>query len=150
LVGFLSYSQDIISQGLTPHAATLGVQIHPLNFYTNFGEIVFDVWDTAGQEKFGGLRDLYYAQAQCAIIMFDLTSLVTYKNLSSWYDTIRRVQGDIPIVLVGNKADVKERKVAPAQITFHRRKGIPYVEMSAKANYNFQVPFEILAQKLLK
>ncbi len=41
------------------NAATLGVEVHPLRFYTNLGEIVFNVWDTAGQEKFGGLRDGY-------------------------------------------------------------------------------------------
>ena len=40
--------------------ATLGVDVHPLPFYTNHGPIVFDCWDTAGQEKFGGLRDGYY------------------------------------------------------------------------------------------
>ena len=39
---------------------TLGVEVRPLRFSTNFGPIVFNVWDTAGQEKFGGLRDGYY------------------------------------------------------------------------------------------
>lgn len=31
-------------------------------FHTNRGPIKFNVWDTAGQEKFGGLRDGYYIQ----------------------------------------------------------------------------------------
>eukprot|EP00966_Prymnesium_polylepis_P310624 7176841-Prymnesium_polylepis.1 len=30
------------------------------------GQLVFNVWDTAGQEKFGGLRDGYYIQGQYA------------------------------------------------------------------------------------
>ena len=42
--------------------ATLGVEVHPLVFHTNRGPIRFNVWDTAGQEKFGGLRDGYYIQ----------------------------------------------------------------------------------------
>ena len=42
--------------------ATLGVEVHPLVFHTNRGAIRFNVWDTAGQEKFGGLRDGYYIQ----------------------------------------------------------------------------------------
>ena len=41
------------------YAATLGVEVHPLKFFTNLGPIQFNVWDTAGQEKFGGLRDGY-------------------------------------------------------------------------------------------
>lgn len=40
-------------------AATLGVEVRPLPFHTNRGPIKFNVWDTAGQEKFGGLRDGY-------------------------------------------------------------------------------------------
>ena len=78
------------------YVATLGVEVHPLVFHTTRGAIMFNVWDTAGQEKFGGilllvfllktsysnllylasisgLRDGYYIQGQCAIIMFDVT-----------------------------------------------------------------------------
>ena len=40
--------------------ATIGVEVHPMTFSTNYGVIQFNVWDTAGQEKFGGLRDGYY------------------------------------------------------------------------------------------
>jgi GTP-binding nuclear protein Ran len=45
------------------------------------------VWDTAGQEKFGGLRDGYYINGQCGIIMFDVTSRITYKNVPNWHRT---------------------------------------------------------------
>ena len=38
------------------------MEVHPLLFHTNRGPIRFNVWDTAGQEKFGGLRDGYYIQ----------------------------------------------------------------------------------------
>ena len=31
------------------YVATLGVEVHPLEFYTNRGQLVFNVWDTAGQ-----------------------------------------------------------------------------------------------------
>ena len=51
----------------------------------NLGNIIFDVWDTAGQEKFGGLRDGYYINGQCGIIMFDVTSRITYKNVPNWH-----------------------------------------------------------------
>lgn len=41
------------------YLATMGVEVHPLHFFTNFGKILMNVWDTAGQEKLGGLRDGY-------------------------------------------------------------------------------------------
>jgi GTP-binding nuclear protein Ran len=34
--------------------ATIGVEVRSLDFQTNLGKIIFNVWDTAGQEKFGG------------------------------------------------------------------------------------------------
>lgn len=46
------------------YVATLGVEVHPLVFHTNRGPIKFNVWDTAGQEKFGGLRDGYYIKGK--------------------------------------------------------------------------------------
>lgn len=94
---------------LRPCTATLGVEVHPLTFTTNFGTICFNVWDTAGQEKFGGLRDGYYIQGQCGIIMFDVTSRITYKNVPNWHRDLERVCENIPIVLCGNKVDVKVR-----------------------------------------
>uniref|UniRef100_A0A914RVV8 GTP-binding nuclear protein n=1 Tax=Parascaris equorum TaxID=6256 RepID=A0A914RVV8_PAREQ len=88
------------------------------------GQIRFNVWDTAGQEKFGGLRDGYYIQGQCAIIMFDVTARVTYKNVPNWHRDLVRVCENIPIVLCGNKVDVKDRKVKAKTITFHRKKNL--------------------------
>ncbi|KAL6212122.1 hypothetical protein ACLB2K_017343 [Fragaria x ananassa] len=115
---------------------------------TNFGKIRFYCWDTAGQEKFGGLRDGYYILGQCAIIMFDLTARLTYKNVPTWHRDLCRVCENIPIVLCGNKVDVKNRQVKAKQVTFHRKKNLQYYEISAKSNYNFEKPFLYLARKL--
>lgn len=132
------------------YVATVGAEVHPMKFTTNRGEIKFNVWDTAGQEKFAGLRDGYFIQAHCAIIMFDLTSRISYKNVPVWYRDLVRVCENIPIVLVGNKADIKNRKVKARTITFHRRKNLAYYDISAKSNYNFEKPFLWIARKLAK
>lgn len=55
---------------------------------------------------------------------------------------------NIPIVLCGNKVDVKNRQVKAKQVTFHRKKNLQYYEISAKSNYNFEKPFLYLAKKL--
>jgi GTP-binding nuclear protein Ran len=130
------------------YVATLGVEVHPLRFHTNYGPIIFNVWDTAGQEKFGGLRDGYYIQGQAAIIMFDVTSRLTYKNVPNWHRDLVRVCENIPIVLCGNKVDIKDRKVKAKQITFHRKKNLQYYDISARSNYNFEKPFLWIARKL--
>mmetsp|Transcript_16417 Transcript_16417/g.39069 ORF Transcript_16417/g.39069 Transcript_16417/m.39069 type:complete len:219 (+) Transcript_16417:87-743(+) len=131
---------------------TVGVEIHPLLFHTTRGPITFMVWDTAGQERFGGLRDGYYINADCAIMMFDVTSKETYKSVPSWHrDIVRVCEGDnrIPICLLGNKVDaVKARQVKAKQINYHRKKNLQFYEVSAKSNYNFEKPFIWLARQL--
>ncbi|XP_052028733.1 GTP-binding nuclear protein Ran-like [Apodemus sylvaticus] len=131
------------------YVATLGAEVHPLTFHTSRGPIKFDVWDTAGQEKFGGLRDGYYIQAQGAIIMFDLTSRVSYQNVPNWYKDLVRVCEHIPTVLCGNKVDVKDREVKAKSIVFHRKKNLQYYDISAKRNHNIEKPFLWLARKLI-
>lgn len=130
------------------YVATLGVEVHPLHFRTNCGLIVFNCWDTAGQEKYGGLRDGYYILGNAGIIMFDVTNRQSYKNVPNWHKDLVRVCGNIPLVLCGNKVDVRDRQVKAKQITFHRKKNLQYYDLSAKSNYNFEKPFLWLARKL--
>merc|ERR1712059_238985 len=94
------------------YVATLGVEVHPLVFHTNRGAIRFDV-----------------------------TSRVTYKNVPNWHRDLVRVCENIPIVLTGNKVDIKDRKVKAKSIVFHRKKNLQYYDISAKSNYNFEKPF---------
>ncbi|XP_041365066.1 GTP-binding nuclear protein Ran-like [Gigantopelta aegis] len=129
--------------------ATIGAEVHSLTFFTNRGPIKFQVWDTAGQEKFGRLRDGYYINSHCAIIMFDVTSKTTYQHVPVWWRDLVRVCGSIPIMLCGNKVDEKDRKVKPKHVVFHRKKNLMYLDLSAKSNYNIEKPFLTLAQKLV-
>jgi len=130
------------------YVATMGVEVHPIPFHTTLGQVIFNCWDTAGQEKLGGLRDGYYIGGQAAIIMFDVTARVTYKSVPHWHKDLVRVCENIPIVLCGNKVDCKDRKVKPKDIFFHRKKNLQYYDVSAKSNYNFEKPFLYIARKL--
>lgn len=101
------------------------------------------------QEKLGGLREGYYIGAHCAIIMFDVCSRITYKNVAKWYKDLTRICDNIPIVLVGNKVDCKDRKVKARQITFHRKRNLQYYDVSAKSNYQYELPFLWLLRRLV-
>jgi GTP-binding nuclear protein Ran len=80
--------------------------------------------------------------------MFDVCSRITYTNVPKWYKDLTRVCESIPIVLVGNKVDVKDRKVKGKQITFHRKKNLQYYDISAKSNYQYDKPFVWLLRRL--
>ena len=79
--------------------------------------------------------------AHTEIVSFELLKVIV-----GW--SIFRVCENIPIVLCGNKVDVKNRQVKAKQVTFHRKKNLQYYEISAKSNYNFEKPFLYLARKL--
>lgn len=131
-----------------PYIPTKGAEVSHIDFTTNRGKLRFTIWDTAGQEKFGNLRECYYIDANCAIIMFDLTSRQTYKNVPKWHKDLTKICENIPIVLVGNKADVKDRKLKARQINFHRKRNLQYYDVSAKSNYQYEKPFIWLLRQL--
>ena len=74
-------------------------------------------------------------------MMFDVSSRITYKNIPKWYKDLTRICESIPIVLVGNKVDMKDRKVKARQINFHRKRNLQYYDVSAKSNYQYEKPF---------
>jgi GTP-binding nuclear protein Ran len=47
-------------------------------------------WDTAGCEGYEGLGDAYYIHGQCAMIMFDVTSRLTYKHVPDFHTNLER------------------------------------------------------------
>ena len=131
------------------YIATQGVEVSAITFYTSHGPIRLNLWDTAGQEKLGGLREGYYIGANAAILMFDVTSRITYKSVPKWYKDLTRVVEALPIVMVGNKVDVKDRKIKARQITFHRKRGLQYYDVSAKSNYQYEKPFLWILRTLI-
>jgi GTP-binding nuclear protein Ran len=128
---------------------TIGVEVSQLCFETTQGTLIYNIWDTAGQERFGGLREGYYLEADCAIIMFDVSSPATYRNVVTWHRDVTRVCPNIPIVLVGNKIDISDRKVPAKRVVFHKKNNMRYFEISAKSNYHFEMPFLALARQVL-
>lgn len=129
---------------------TQGVDVTPLTFSTNYGTIIFKVWDCAGQEKFGGLRDGYYTGADAAICMFDVTSNLTFKNMQQWIRDIRRTNMAVPIVTCGNKCDLQDSRKVQSNIirTDLVNNGFKYFDISARSNYNFDKPWVELAKQI--
>ncbi|KAJ1939193.1 GTP-binding nuclear protein gsp1/Ran [Linderina pennispora] len=80
--------------------------------------------------------------------MFDVTSRITYNSVPKWYRDLARVCGNIPIVLCGNKVDIKEWKIKAKTIAFHG-KNLQYYDVSAKFKRNIERSFLWLARKLL-
>ncbi len=157
-VGKSAFLERHISGGFRKHyQPTLGVEVHPMLFHTNYGPIKLNIWDCAGQEKFGGLRDGYYLQADGAIVMFAVDSKLSHREVPFWYRDVSRVAPSIPTVICGNKVDLPERQVKIRDTTIHHKlvdasgEPIPaaYYELSAKSNHNFEKPILWLGRQLM-
>jgi len=128
------------------YVTTLSVTVYPFIFLTQHGPICFNVWVASKEARFGPKYDGYFTQGQGAILMFDCTSRISYKNIPNHYRDVIRVCGDIPMVLAGNKVDMKHRQVKAKQITFHRKKNLMYYDVAVEKNFHVIEPFLWLAK----
>eukprot|EP00483_Globobulimina_turgida_P002543 UN02547 len=105
------FASDIYNEHKPP---TVGAAFTTKVINVNNRQIKFDIWDTAGQEKYRSMTPLYYRGAYAAIIVYDISDKETYFGAQSWINEIRQIEGDkIKIALVGNKLDLQDpyRKV---------------------------------------
>ena len=59
-VGKTGFSQMLLTGELEErYIATRGAEVYKLKLNTTEGPVTFNLWDCAGQEKYGGLRDGY-------------------------------------------------------------------------------------------
>jgi GTP-binding nuclear protein Ran len=130
------------------YIATLGTEHYEMMLNTNYGPITLNLWDCAGQEKFGGIKEDYYIGANGALLVFDLTSKLSYRNISDWDASIQRICEGIPTVVVGTKSDIAGRKLHASDITFPHTRGYHYAETSAKNITNVKEPLLLLARQL--
>ncbi|KAJ6901811.1 hypothetical protein NC651_019551 [Populus alba x Populus x berolinensis] len=85
--------------------------------------VKFEIWDTAGQERYAALAPLYYRGAAVAVIVYDITSPETFNKAQYWVKELQKHGSpDIVMALVGNKADLQEKREVPTQ------DGIDYAE----------------------
>ena len=52
--------------------------------------IKFEIWDTAGQEKYRSLTKIFYKDAAVAILVYDITRKESYEELKNyWYNQLK-------------------------------------------------------------
>lgn len=108
-------------------------------------EVQIDILDTAGQEDYAAIRDNYFRSGEGFLCVFSITEQESFQASSEFREQILRVKNDdnIPFLLVGNKADLAERRQVPAQDAEARAQQwrVPYVETSAKTRTNVDKAF---------
>jgi len=113
--------------------------------------VKFEIWDTAGQERYKSLAPMYYRNANCAVVVYDITQAASLEKARTWIRELQR-QADrsIVIALCGNKSDLSARR----QVTEEEAKkyadeeGLMWAETSAKTGEGVADVFNAIAKKL--
>ena len=98
-------------------------------------DYIIKLWDTAGQEKFRSLNNLFIKDAKVCIFVYDNTDRRTFEDLDFWVKTLDELLGKDPILgVVANKSDlVSKEKVKESEGKEYAEKiGASFYKTSAK------------------
>ena len=146
----LRYVDQIWNDVFVP---TIGVDFKVKSLEIENKSIKLQIWDTAGQERFRNVISSYFKGAHGILLIFDITSRESFKELENWLGEVERnASPQILKILIGNKCDlVEERDISKDEgEAFAMRNGMQYIETSAKINTNVNEAFEALAKIMVE
>ena len=107
------------------------------------------VWDIGGQAIFKDIRESYLEGSHCCFLVFDLTNKESFDNIENWLKELQTFAGDIPYMLVGNKNDLKAKRIVKkddAEALAKKIGASGYFETSAKTGEGVDKAFEELTK----
>ena len=93
----------------------------------------FIIWTCNEQETYCGLENRCYQNSNGAIVMFDVTSKLSYKEAVRLCKKLRQMFENLPIVLCGNKVDCKNREIT-RETAMRLRNIRPIEDMTSSPN----------------
>ena len=137
------------------YLATAGLELFTKDDIIDNKTIRIELWDTAGQEKFYSLTSGFFHNAQGIMVMFDVTCVNSFENVRNWTESIKTHLSseinNIPVIIIGNKIDLKERDVKTDEANkYCRELGFKYFETSAKTGENVDLTIKYLVKEVLK
>ncbi|NXF48753.1 RAB32 protein, partial [Oceanites oceanicus] len=158
-VGKTSIIKRYVHQLFSQHyRATIGVDFALKVINWDSKTLVrLQLWDIAGQERFGNMTRVYYKEAVGAFVVFDVTRGSTFEAVSKWkHDLDSKVLlpngSPIPAVLLANKCDQKkDGSQNPSEMDQFCREGgfVGWFETSAKDNINIDEAARFLVENIL-
>eukprot|EP01016_Furgasonia_blochmanni_P057196 TRINITY_DN988_c0_g1_i1.p2 TRINITY_DN988_c0_g1~~TRINITY_DN988_c0_g1_i1.p2 ORF type:complete len:286 (-),score=50.37 TRINITY_DN988_c0_g1_i1:238-1095(-) len=146
----LRFAEDKFS---STFLTTLGVEYKQKVIQVNNSNTLVQVWDTAGQERFRTITPIYYRSVDGVILVYDVADRHSFESVSYWIKNLQDY-GDpnIITILVGNKADLVERKHVTTEEGVRTAEGFKmnFVETSAKNNSGVNETFAKITEQILE
>ena len=114
-------------------------------------EVQFYIWDTAGQEEYDALTKKYYKGASACILAFSTDDKKSFENVEKWKSKVENECGDLPMVLVQTKYDLKDNQAFSEEEVsdLQARVGVKLFRSCSKENINVTEVFEYLGNVFL-
>ncbi len=129
---------------------SFGTKVSKKTVNTGDAEIDIMIWDILGQKTQEALHAAYYRGAAGALAVCDFTRPDTMKNLNSWLDSFRSVAGNMPVIILGNKADLEKKFTLSELEAVGSSFGCMVLETSAKTGLNVEIAFSEMGKKLME
>jgi len=131
--------------------STIGASFMTKTILVDGSTFKFQIWDTAGQEKYRALAPMYYRGSAAAIIVYDVTRESSFQAVKSWVHELQRHgPAKIVIAIAGNKCDLEDlREVREKDAQEYAKDiGAIFCETSAMTAVNVAELFDAIARLL--
>lgn len=108
------------------------------------------IWDILGQRTFPKLKESAYKGANGAFVVLDLTKRNTLESFESWLLSLYKVSGEVPVIVLANKNDLKGEFGKKEIEKIVEVYGFPFYLTSAKTGKNVNEAFYTLGKMMLK
>ncbi|PKU40686.1 ras and ef-hand domain-containing [Limosa lapponica baueri] len=88
-------------------SSTLGVDFQLKQLLVDGEQTTLQIWDTAGQERYRSIPRSYFRKAQGVLLLYDISSPSSFLSVRQWMEDIKAAGGPLPLMLVGNKLDLR-------------------------------------------
>lgn len=108
------------------------------------------IWDASGSPKLLKIVSSYFRSVDGALICFDLTNRKSFIDTKEHIGRLREVKKNIPMILVGCKADLdKRRDISLLEAKeWAKQLGVSYLEVSSLAKENIEQPFTLITNQI--
>jgi len=98
-------------------------------------QVELALWDTAGQEDYDRLRPLSYPDTHVILMCFSIDSPDSLENIpEKWVPEVKHFCPNVPIILVGNKKDLRTDQNTIRELARNRQAPVRYEEGQQMAN----------------